>query len=380
MCRKPGDLSGFLLGSLSRGRVPVALMPAPNRTRLGFFVSTRLDGRGMHTGRGWLARPLAFILCLVCGVAVAIVLIESLRSPGDAVPSPRADVAAPLAERATAPFPRVIRDASGATLTITHKPQRIVSQTLGTDEILLAICDPQRIVALSTLVDNEAYSNVTALAQLVKGRTNAGAEQVLRLHPDVIFVASYSKAELVELLKAAHAPVFRFANFDRLEDIKANIRTIGYAIGEDEKAEALVQHMERDLAEIHASLPQDVPPVRVMFYELDGYTGGAHTLFDDIVHTVGAINIVAEKGLTGFLKISSEQLTQWNPEVIITSADRATVAETRSQLLQDPAVAVTRAGKTRRVIVIPNHLFLTVTHHITQGIAQLARELYHVPQ
>jgi ABC-type hemin transport system substrate-binding protein len=66
--------------------------------------------------------------------------------------------------------------------------------------------------------------------------------------------------------------------------------------------------------------------------------------------------------------------------VIITNADRDTVEETRSQLLQDPAVAVTRAGKTRRVIVIPNHLFLTVTHHITQGIEQLARELYQLHQ
>jgi iron complex transport system substrate-binding protein len=334
----------------------------------------------MHTGRGWLARPLAFILCLVCGVAVAIVLIESLRSSGGAVQPQRSDVSAPVAERATAPFPRVISDASRATLIIPHKPHRIASQTLGTDEILLAICDPQRIVALSTLADDADYSNVTALAQLVKGRTNAGAEQVLRLHPDMIFVASYSKAELVELLKAAHAPVFRFAHFDRLEDIKANIRIVGYAIGEDEKAEALVQHMERDLAEIHASLPKDRQPFRVMSYELAGYTAGAHTLFDDIVHTVGAINIVAEQGLTGFRKISSEQLTQWDPEVIITNADRDTVEETRSQLLQDPAVAVTRAGKTRRVIVIPNHLFLTVTHHITQGIEQLARELYQLHQ
>jgi hypothetical protein len=31
------------------------------------------------------------------------------------------------------------------------------------------------------------------------------------------------------------------------------------------------------------------------------------------------------------------------------------------------------------VIVIPHHLFLTVTHHITQGIEQLAHELYGEP-
>ena len=104
----------------------------------------------MHARHGWLVRPLAFLLCLGCGVAVAIVLIEALRPYGGTVQPLRSDVAAPF-ERANAPFPRLIRDASGTPLVIPHKPQRIVSQTLGTDEILLALCAPQRIVALSTL-------------------------------------------------------------------------------------------------------------------------------------------------------------------------------------------------------------------------------------
>ena len=63
--------------------------------------------------------------------------------------------------------------------------------------------------------------------------------------------------------------------------------------------------------------------------------------------------------------------------MIIASANRDTTDDIRRQLLQDPAVAVTTAGKQQRIIIIPNHIFLTVTHHITQGIAQLARELYH---
>jgi len=331
----------------------------------------------MHACHGWLARPLAFLMCLGCGVAVAIVLIEALRPHGGTVPPSHSDVALPLIERASKPFPRVIRDASGAPLIIPHKPQRIISQTLGTDEILLALCAPQRIVALSVLADNAHYSNVTAQAHLIKGRANADAEQTLSLYPDVIFVASYSKAELVELLQAAHAPVFRFTHFDRLEDIKANIRTIGYAIGEDANADALVQHMEHHLAQIQASLPKDRKPLRVMSYGQGGSTGGANTLFDDMLQAVGVINIATEQGLTGFRQISSEQLIRWNPDVIITSADRDALAEARLQLLQDPTVAVTNAGKHKRVIVIPNHLFLTVSHYITQGIEQLARELYN---
>ena len=106
----------------------------------------------------------------------------------------------------------------------------------------------------------------------------------------------------------------------------------------------------------------------------------AHTLFDDMLQAVGVINLAAEQGLTGFRQISSEQLVRWNPDVIISSADRDALPEARLQLLRDPAVAVTNAGKhQRRVIVLPNHLFLTVTHHITQGIEQLARELYDEP-
>jgi iron complex transport system substrate-binding protein len=330
----------------------------------------------MRTRRGWLARPSAFLLCLVCSVVVAIVLIEALRRDTTSGQQ-RAMVSAPVAERAAVPFPRTLRDASGATLVIPRKPQRIVSQTLGTDEILLAICDPQRLVALSELVDDPHFSNVTEQARQVTGRTTAGAEQILHFQPDMIFVASYSKAELVELLQIAHAPVFRFAHFDRLEDITLNIRTLGYIIGEDDKAEALVQHMAHTIERVRASIPPDAPSVRVMLYGLAGYTAGAHTTFDDMVQAVGATNVAAAHGIRGFRKISSEQLLQWNPDVIITSADRNVPDVTRRQLLHDPAVAVTAAGKHQRIIVIPNQIFLTVTHHITQGIEQLARELYH---
>ena len=101
---------------------------------------------------------------------------------------------------------------------------------------------------------------------------------MLSLSPDVIFVASYSKAELVEILQAAHAPVLRFTHFDRLDDIKANIRTIGYAIGEDANADALVQDMEHHLAQIQASLPKDRKPLRVMSYEQEAPRGRGHTV------------------------------------------------------------------------------------------------------
>lgn len=330
-----------------------------------------------RTWQPWYARPGAFALGLACSVAVALVLIEGARQdPRQRLSQQRAQMAAPVAARAAAPFPRTLSDANGTTVVVPQPPQRIVSHTLGTDELLLSLCEPQRLVALSTLADDATYSNVTEAARQISGRTNAGAEQTLRFQPDMVFVASYSRAELLTLLVAAGAPVFRFGHFDHLEDIKLNIRTLGYILGVDARAEALVQHMEQAMAQTRASIPPGARPARVMLYSADGSTAGTDTTFDDMVHAVGAINVAAEQGIRGFRRISNEQLLQWNPEVIISSADRAALDDTRRQLLRDPAVAITPAGQRQRILVLPNNVLLSVTPHVVQGIELLARALY----
>ena len=70
-----------------------------------FPVVTLVESGHMNTPRGWMSRPLAFALLLVCGVAVAIVPIEALRPSGGTIQPQRSDVTAPVTERANAPFP-----------------------------------------------------------------------------------------------------------------------------------------------------------------------------------------------------------------------------------------------------------------------------------
>jgi iron complex transport system substrate-binding protein len=329
-----------------------------------------------QTHRNLFTRPIVFFFLLALIIAATVIVIEVMQRRKALVRPHSANLNAPLVERIKTPFPREIRDASGAKLIIKEKPQRIVSQTLATNEILLAICDPQRIAALHTIVDDAKYSPVTEEAKRVKGRVSTDAEQVLQLKPDLIFISSYSKAEFVDLLKAANAPAFRFSDFDRIEDIKTNIRLIGFAIGEDEKAESLVVQMERDIENIKARIPKGGPQPRVMSFGLSGDTAGSNTLFDDILKTLGAVNVSAQNGIVGYTNVSREQLTKWNPDVIVTGADKNAIEEKRRALLNDPAVATTNAGKNKRIIVIPNQFYLSVTHHQIKAIEQLAQELY----
>ena len=311
-----------------------------------------------------------YIAALVAALALAVAGIEvtrGLKTPADAT------TAVPAVAR---PFPRELRDAKGETLNLQREPQRIVSQTLGTDEILLAICPPERVVALSNMAEDGDYSNAVEEARRIPGRTTEGPEQILQFKSDLIFVASYSRAETVELLKASKAPVFRFANFDSIADIKSNIRTVGYATGTDTEAEKLIRRMDEDLAAVRARIPKSESPMRVMSYDRLGYTAGSNTIFDDVVRAAGAVNVSAEQGIRGFTKINSEKIVEWQPDFLIMGANRGKEKLAQDRLLEDPAVATSKAARAGRIIVIDSRHFLTVSHHVVRFVEDVANGIY----
>lgn len=277
-------------------------------------------------------------------------------------------------------FPRELRDGSGAILRIAAPPQKIVSQTLATDEILLAITAPERIAGLSPVALNTEYSNIVEQARPLGKPTVKDAEQIIKLKPDLIFVSTYSKAETVDLLRATGAPVFRFASFDRIEDIEKNILVAGEATGDDAQAEALVAQMKREIENIRKRIPSVAARPRVLSFGPSGNTAGAETLFDDVLTQSGAINVAAEQGLKGFPVISSEQVAAWQPDWIVTGAESDKLEETRRRLLADPVVAATRAGKAGKIIIIDSRYFLTVSHHVVRLLDTLVSELYEKPE
>jgi iron complex transport system substrate-binding protein len=312
-----------------------------------------------------------FIVIFVALMAILVGAIEWTRQ-ARAPETPTA-----VAEnQAAKPFPRELRDAAGQHLVIASRPTRIVSQTLATDEILLSLCPPERIVALSGLAGDENYSNVVVEARRVAGRTSQGAEQILRLQPDLVFVASYSRAETVELLKASRAAVFRFTNFNSITEIKGNIRAVGYAIGSDAEAETLVKKMDEALAAVRARVPAGRPPARLMSFGESGYTAGANTVFDDMVRAAGAVNVSAENGIDGVARVSNEKIIEWQPDFIVAGANHGEMETVRKSLLADPVIAASKAGRDGKIIILDNRHFLTVSQYVVRGVEDLADALY----
>src|SRR5688572_4758886 len=63
-------------------------------------------------------------------------------------------------EAAVEGFPVTVVDGLGNEVTVDAPPQRIASVTLGTDEILLDLVGPERLVGITYLASDETTSNI----------------------------------------------------------------------------------------------------------------------------------------------------------------------------------------------------------------------------
>jgi len=281
---------------------------------------------------------------------------------------------APQPITATGNFPRQFTNDTGQITTILKSPQRIVSQTLVTDEILLAICPPERIAALSSLATDSHYSNVVEIAQKL-GRTVHNLEQLLALQPDLVLAARYNRAELLTLLHQVQIPAIQLTHFNQLQDIQENIRLVGNAIGEEAQANSLIHQMNTQLATIQAQIPKGQTP-RVMSYSLEGFTAGQDTSFDAMMRAIGAINLSAAHGIRGVANISSEQLIEWQPDFIVVGAALEQFATVSQQFQAQPLFHALHG----KLILLEQRHLLTASHHIIAAIEQLAQKIYFPDQ
>jgi len=258
-----------------------------------------------------------------------------------------------------------------------QKPQRIVSMTLGTDEILLSLVSPQRILTTTTYALDENVSNVSEAAKAVPRHIkHPGVETVVALEPDLVLAASYSTADVVKQLRDLGLPVVTLTQFSSIESIQENIRIVGRAVGEAEKAEAIISEMQKRLRALAARLPKTSNPPVLLSYDVSGWTAGKETTFDALVSLAGGRNLAAESGIVGHKKISLETVVALNPEVMIFNTWVPDASRSNTALMEHPALQSVAAVQSGRLHGVPGKHLTTVSHYIVRGVEAMARLLY----
>lgn len=279
-------------------------------------------------------------------------------------------------------YPLTVKDFSGNELTLAQKPERIVSLTLGTDEMLLSLVEPGRIQALSgKLAEDEGISNIAAEAKNFRKAEN-NIETIISLKPDLVFAASWMKKEQIQQLLDAKIPVYLYGTATNLDEQKKVVSEVARLVGEPAKGQAMVAEMDKTLQKV-ADKVKDIKPenkLTVLDYNSFGSTKGKGSNFDDMAQRAGLINVAAQAGLTGYPKISKEKIVELNPDVIVLPSwsydkkkDPANLAQ---DLEKDQSLATVKAIKNHRVFMLPDKHMVSVSQYMALGVEDLAKAAY----
>lgn len=260
-----------------------------------------------------------------------------------------------------------------------ERPERIVSATLSTDEILLALLEPGQLLGVTHFALDPAVSNVPARARRVDHAITGEPEQILALEPDVVFADPVGRPETRALLARAGVPLLKVPAVSSLQDIEDNVRWVARFVGEPRRGEALVAQMERTVDDTRERL-EGVERPRVLLYNRGGFTAGAGTLFDDILRRAGGRNAAAEAGIAGHASLPVERALELDPDVVLTTdyhADgRARSLAGHPPLADDPVWQGARAVREGRVHGLDGRHVLSTSHHAADAVPDVARLLH----
>jgi len=252
-------------------------------------------------------------------------------------------------------------------------PRRVVSQTVGTDDLLMAIAEPGQIAALSHIARDARFSPTAKEAAKYPCLRNGQAEDVLRFRPDLVLAAAYTQPETLLLLRRAKVPLLIMERFETLEDLYANARTLGKALGRQARAEELIRGWQARVAALALRL-RGRKPVRVLAVGFYPFTAGRDTTFQDLCEHAGALNVAAEAGLVGHAPTPGEKALSWKVDQLVAPGeDGLDMAARLRDLAPYKFMPALRQG---HLVVMPGSLMASTGQTRLDAYEWLARALH----
>lgn len=243
---------------------------------------------------------------------------------------------------ATSPS-RSFTDGLGRVVSVSPRPQRIVSLAPNLTEILFALGLDREIAGVTSYCD---YPPEAAAKEKVGDTITPNLERIVALKPDLVVVTTSSQLEaLTRQLDRLGIPVF-VTDPRTIREIIATIRQLGDVAGQPERAAELAEEMERRLAAVERRV-RDLPRVRTLYLlQMNPLIGaGRKTFLNDLITLAGGESISGNEE-TDYPQFSRETVIARAPEVILFptrhGGDSVNVEELRRVFATTPAVRFNR--------------------------------------
>lgn len=225
---------------------------------------------------------------------------------------------------------------------------RVASINLCTDQLLMALADPEQIVSLGPFARDPRLSDLAAAAAAYP-QNRGEAEEIVRLQPDLVLVGRYDSRTTLALLRRLGLRLLELPPWSGYEAGAADIRRLAEALGHPERGEALIARIAAARA---AAAGAAAPGTRALVLGRGGYVDAGASLAADLALAAGfadARGALAEGA--GFVPL--EALVAARPDVLIIGEESFGGGDQKQAFLDHPALAAPR-GPAR--ISLPNRL------------------------
>lgn len=280
-------------------------------------------------------------------------------------------------------FIYMVTDATGNKLSFQHKPQRIVSYSISTDEILLDMLPADRIIAVTHFADDPMISNVSDKCKLVPYRVNStSAETIMSWNPDLIIVPDFVKPDIIQTLRDLNMQVYVYETPHTIEEVKKAINNIAFLTGDSNAALPLIDGMDKKLKSVEEKLENlnISEQKRVAFMRDDGVYYSDKTSFRDVCQHAKVYDVTKDIQYSGSGHLNQEEIVRLNPDVFIIADwnydGKHYTENMKNSILKNPAYENTNAGQDQNVIALKGANILCVSQYMADAVVEMAKKVY----
>lgn len=253
---------------------------------------------------------------------------------------------------------------------------RLVSIGGSLTEIIYALGEEGKLIAR----DSTATYPEAALALPDVGYMRQLApEGVLSVSPSALLVIEGSgPPEALDVLSHAGVDYQTVPEGFSHEGILTKVRAVGQALGVPDKAEALAGEIDTALKAVEERTANITERKRVLFI-LSAQGGkiqasGTDTAADGIIALAGAVNAIDD--YSGYKALTEEAIIEAAPDVILMMDRGGDHSASDADLIANPAIALTEAGRNHAIIRLDGAYLLGFGPRTAEAVSDLVDALY----
>jgi len=277
--------------------------------------------------------------------------------------SPAAGQAATHESTVNCSFPITVTDANGANVTVSERPERIVTLAPSASQVVWELGAQDRVVGMPVNQYTSYLNGSSEKTHVVTDNGQPQIETIIGLEPDLVLAPNIISADAVEQLRDAGVTVYRFESASSIGDVVEKTRLTGRLLGSYETATDVSARTQAAVeAYRNATTGAERPTV---YYAMGGgFTAGPQTFIGDVIDAAGADNVASAANISTYDTISTEVVVEENPDWIVVSG--------QSPIPSDPALSNTTAIQENQTVRVDANFISQPGPRVTQPLRTLA--------